>query len=156
MRYVALLPEALVVATALAVVALSRLGRWSGFSRRYVPLGVAAVLLVAFGVELWAGSVLTSYFGGALIQDRFALFAKSSALLIAAVAVATTDWTAEDSLNLGSAMSLVAALGVMVAASATDMLGLWAGLELAAASAVVIVALRRPDLGLRLLVVGAV
>ena len=53
-------------------------------------------------------------------------------------------------------MPLLAAFGVMVSASAADMVGLWAGLELAAAAAVVLVALRRPDLGLRLLVVGAV
>jgi NADH-quinone oxidoreductase subunit N len=44
----------------------------------------------------------------------------------------------------------------MVAASAGDMLGLWAGLELAAAASVVLVSLRRPDLGLRLLIVGAI
>jgi len=36
------------------------------------------------------------------------------------------------------------------------MLGLWAGLELAAAAAVVMVSLRRPDLALRLLLVGGV
>src|SRR4029077_487157 len=39
---------------------------------------------------------------------------------------------------------------------AGDLLGLWAGLELAAAAGVVLVSLRRPDLGLRLLVVGGV
>ena len=156
MRYLPLLPEALVVATALAVVAVGRLRWFPELSRRYLPAAVALILLVAFGVELWAGAVVTTYFDGTLSQDRFALFAKGAALLIAAVAVASTDWTAEDSLHLGVAMALVAAFGVMVAASAVDMLGLWAGLELAAASAVVIVALRRPDLGLRLLLVGAV
>ena len=75
-------------------------------------------------------------------------------LLTAAVAVATTDWTAEDSIPLGLAMPLLAAFGVMVAASAADLLGLWAGLELAGAAGVVMVALRRPDLALRLLVAG--
>ena len=44
----------------------------------------------------------------------------------------------------------------MVAASAGDFVGLWAGLELAAAAGVVLVGLRRPDLGLRALVGGAV
>jgi len=154
--YLVLLPEALVVATALVVVVTGRLRWFPGSSRRYLPPAVAVVLLIAFGVELWAGGALATYFGGTLIQDRFALFAKAAALLIAAVSVASTDWTAEDSLHMGIAMPLVAAFGVMVAASATDMLGLWAGLELAAASAVVLVSLRRPDLGLRLLVVGAV
>ena len=156
MSYLVLLPEALVVATAVLVVAIGRLGWIPGVSRRLLPAAVAAVLLVAFAVEIWAGGRLATYFGGTLVQDRFALFAKATALLIAAVAVASTDWTAEDSLHLGVAMPLIAAFGIMVAASAVDVLGLWAGLELAAASAVVIVALRRPDLGLRLLVVGAV
>jgi NADH-quinone oxidoreductase subunit N len=44
----------------------------------------------------------------------------------------------------------------MVAASAGDLVGLWAGLELAATAGVVLVALRRPDLGLRLLLTGGV
>ncbi len=154
MRYVALLPEALVVFTALLVVGMGRLVPSVG--RRYMAWAVAIVLLIAFGVELWAGGVLTTYFDGTLVQDRFALFAKAAALGIAMIAIASTDWSAEDSLHFGVAMPLVAAFGVMVAASATDMVGLWAGLELAAASAVVIVALRRPDLGLRLLLVGGV
>ena len=156
MTYLVLLPEAIVVATALVVVATGRLAWFPGSSRRYLPPAVVALLLVAFGVELWAGGALATYFGGTLVQDRFALFAKAAALIIAAVSVASTDWAAEDSLHMGIAMPLVAAFGVMVAASAADMLGLWAGLELAAASAVVLVSLRRPDLGLRLLVVGGV
>jgi len=45
---------------------------------------------------------------------------------------------------------------VMVAASSANLVGLWAGLELAAGCGVVIVSLRRPDLGLRLLVAGGV
>src|SRR5207302_3253309 len=125
-------------------------------SRAYWPQATALLVLVALGVELWAGATLTTYFGGALIQDRFALFAKAAALLTAAIALAATDWAAEDSLHIGLAMPLLAAFGVMVAASAGDMLGLWAGLELAAAAAVVMVSLRRPDLALRLLVVGGV
>ncbi|HEV2475126.1 MAG TPA: proton-conducting transporter membrane subunit, partial [Candidatus Dormibacteraeota bacterium] len=44
----------------------------------------------------------------------------------------------------------------MVAASAGDLVGLWAGLELTAVSGVVLVSLRRPDLGLRLLVAGGI
>src|SRR5438874_326446 len=124
-------------------------------SRAYWPQATALLVVVALGVELWAGATLTTYFGGAVIQDRFALFAKAAALLTAAVALAATDWTAEDSLHLGLAMPLLAAFGVMVAASAADLLGLWAGLELAAAASVVLVSLRRPDLGLRLLIVGA-
>jgi NADH-quinone oxidoreductase subunit N len=155
-RYLVLAPEILVAATALGLIVAGRLGIAPAASRRYLPPVTAALVVVALVIELWAGAALTTYFGGALLQDRFALFAKAAALAIAAVAVATTDWAAEDSLHLGLAMPLLAAFGVMVAASAADMVGLWAGLELAAASAVVMVALRRPDLGLRLLIVGAV
>lgn len=155
MRYVALVPEMLVLGTALAVIVLGR--GWPGLvSRALWPPVVAGVLVVALALELWAGAALTTYFGGAIVQDRFALFAKGAVLVIAAVVVATTDWVAEDSLPLGLAMPLLAAFGVMVAASATDIVGLWAALELAAAAAAVAVSLRRPDLGLRLLVVGGV
>ena len=156
MRNLVLLPEALVVATALLVM-LS--GRFAWIPRRasaYLPQATALIVLIALGVELWAGATLTTFFGGALVQDRFALFAKAAALLTAAVALAATDWTAEDSLHLGLAMPLLASFGIMVAASAADLVGLWAGLELAAAAGVVLVSLRRPDLGLRLLVVGGV
>lgn len=155
MRNLVLLPEALVVATAVAVILIGRfrLGqRW----RAYLPQATALVVLIALGIELWAGATLSTYFGGALIQDRFALFAKAAALVAALVAVAAADWTSEDSQHLGLAMPLLAAFGAMVAASAGDLLGLWAGLELAAAAGVVLVSLRRPDLGLRLLVVGGV
>jgi NADH-quinone oxidoreductase subunit N len=155
-RYVVLAPEAIVGATALGILVAGRLGWAPALSRRYLPLFTSILVLVALVLELWAGAALTTYFGGALVQDRFALFAKAAALAIAAVAVATTDWGAEDSLHLGLAMPLLAAFGVMVAASAADVVGLWAGLELAAAAAVVLIALRRPDLGLRLLLIGAV
>src|SRR4029077_8937038 len=125
-------------------------------TRRYLPAATAAVALVALGVELWAGASLSTYFGGGLIQDRFALFAKAAVLLAAAIVLAVADWTAEDSLSIGLAMPLLAAFGVMVAASARDLVALWAGLELAAAAGVVMVSLRRPDLALRLLVSGGV
>src|SRR5256712_7791060 len=89
-----------------------------------LPQATALVVLIALGVELWAGATLTTFFGGALVQDRFALFAKAAALLTAAVALAATDWTAEDSLHLGLAMPLLPALGIMVAASAAHPVGL--------------------------------
>jgi len=144
------------LATAVVVMLLGRFAVLPSAWRRFLPLAAAAIVLTALGIELWAGAALTTFFGGAIVQDRFALFAKAAALAIAAVALASADWAAEDSPYLGLAMPLLAAFGVMVAASAADLVGLWAGLELAAAAAVVMVALRRPDLGLRLLVVGGV
>jgi NADH-quinone oxidoreductase subunit N len=124
--------------------------------RRVMPAVVALVTLVAFGIELWAGATLATYFGGGLVQDRFALFAKAAVLLAATVAFAVVDWPAEDSLTIGLAMPLLATFGTMVVASAGDLVALWAGLEVAAAAAVVMVAMRRPDLALRLVVTGGV
>ena len=155
MKNFVLVPEALVVASAVVLLLAGRLG-WVAARRRNLPALAAGAALVAFALELWVGATTSSYFGGALVQDRFALFAKAAVLLAAALAIATADWSAEDSTSIGLAMPLLAAFGVMVAASSGDLLALWAGLELAAASGVVMVALRRPDLGLRLLLAGGV
>jgi NADH:ubiquinone oxidoreductase subunit 2 (subunit N) len=151
-----LLPEALVVAGAVGVMLLGRFGWFPRGWRSSLPQAMSLVVVVALGVELWAGAALTTFFGGAVVQDRFALFAKAAVLLTTAVVLAATDWSAEDSLHLGLAMTMLAAFGVMVAASSANLVGLWAGLELAAGCGVVIVSLRRPDLGLRLLVAGGV
>jgi NADH-quinone oxidoreductase subunit N len=149
-----LVPEALVAAAAVLLLLGSRLGWFRSSSRRYLPGAVAGVAIVALAVELWAGATVSTYFGGGLVQDRFALFAKAAVLLAVAIVLAVADWTAEDSVSIGLAMPLLAAFGVMVAASAGDLVALWAGLELAAAAGVVMVSLRRPDLALRLVVTG--
>ncbi len=154
MRNAALVPDALVVAGAVLVLLAGRLAWFSAASRRRLPALAAGVAMVAFALELWVGATLSTYFGGALIQDRFALFAKAAVLLAAALAIATADWTTEDSTPIGVSMALLAAFGVMVAASAGDLVALWAGLELAAAAGVVMVSLRRPDLALRSLIAG--
>jgi NADH-quinone oxidoreductase subunit N len=151
-----LVPEAMVVAAAVLLLLGGRLGWFRPRTRRYLPAVAAAVALVALAVELWAGATLSTHFGGGLIQDRFALFVKAAVLLAVAIVLAVVDWTAEDSLSIGLSMPLLAAFGVMVAASAGDLVALWAGLELAAAAGVVMVSLRRPDLALRLLVSGGV
>ena len=156
MRYLVALPEALVVAAAVGVLAAGRFTWMRASARVYLPPAVLVVLLVALGIELWQGAVVSSYLGGALLQDRFALFVKAIALVSAAVVIAVADWAGEDSPYLGLAMPLLAVFGVMVAASAGDLLGLWAGLELAAVAGVVLVSLRRPDLALRLLVAGGI
>jgi NADH-quinone oxidoreductase subunit N len=153
MRNYVLVPEALVAAGALVLVLLGRAPRRS---RRWAPLAATVLVAVALGVELWAGATLATYLGGALVQDRFALFAKAAILVAAGLAIAVTDWSDEGAPAIGMAMILLAALGVMIVASATDFVGLWAGLELAGAAGVVLVSLRRTDLGLRLLVAGGV
>lgn len=156
MKNLVLVPEALVAASAVFLLLAGRFGLVRPSARRYLPAAVAVVVLLALVIELWAGVTLSTYFGGGMIQDRFALFTKAAVLLAATIAVAAVDWTAEDSLSIGLAMPLLAAFGGMVAASAGDMIALWAGLELAAAAGVVLVSLRRPDLALRLLITGGV
>jgi NADH-quinone oxidoreductase subunit N len=152
-RNYVLIPEALVVVGAVVLVLLGRAPRRS---RRWAPLAATVLVAVALAVELRAGPTLSTYFGGALVQDRFALFAKAAILLAAGLAIAVTDWSDEGAPAIGMAMILLAAFGVMIVASATDFVGLWAGLELAAAAGVVLAAVRRTDLGLRLLVAGGV
>ena len=80
------------------------------------------------------GGTISSLLGGGFIQDRFALFAKAAVLLAVAAAIAVADWSVEDSTTVGLSMTLFAAFGVMVVASAGDFVGLWAGLELAGAA----------------------
>ncbi|HVD45945.1 MAG TPA: hypothetical protein VNG70_01550, partial [Candidatus Limnocylindria bacterium] len=143
-----LIPEALVLATALLLLLAGRFGGVPPSLRPQLPALVAGVVLIALVLELWLGATLASLFDGGFVQDRFALFAKAAVLLAAGTAIAVADWSAEDSVSVGLAMQLLAAFGVMVAASAGDFVGLWAGLELAAAAGVVLVGLRRPDLGL--------
>jgi NADH-quinone oxidoreductase subunit N len=152
MRSLLLVPETLVAGTAFLLLLAGQLGFVPRAWRAHLPSIVAAVVVVAFAVELWVGGTVSSLFGGGFIQDRFALFAKAAVLLAVAVAVAVADWSAEDSATVGLSMTLLAAFGVMVIASAGDFVGLWAGLELAAAAGVVLVGLKRPDIGLRLLI----
>ena len=156
MRSFLLVPEALVAGTALLLLVAGPLGGVPRSWRSRLPAIVAVVVVAAFVVELWAGGTLATLFGGGFIQDRFALFAKAAVLLAVAAAIAVADWSAEGSLSTGLAMTLLAAFGVMVVASAGNFVPLWAGLELAAASGVALVGLRRPDIGLRLLIVGGV
>ena len=154
-KYLLLLPEALVVAGAIAMLLLARSGtsryrRW----RTSLPALAVLILLVALAIELRVGADIRAYFGGALLVDRFALFVKAAVLLAAAVGIAVADWGAEDSMSIGLAMPMLAAFGVMVVASGGDFLSVWAGLELAGAAGVVMLATRRPDSALRLLLLG--
>jgi len=155
-KYTTLVPEAMVVAAGVALLLSSRFrAAQHRRLRTRLPAIAAIVLLVAFGIELYAGANVGSYFGGGLVQDRLALFAKAAGLLAAAAAIALADWPSEESPTLALAMTMFALFGLMVTASAGDVIGVWAGLELAGAAGVGVLAVRRPDLGLRLLLLGA-
>jgi len=154
-KYATFVPEAILVAGAVTILLNARLQ--PGLHRRLrprLPWYAAAIVLIALGVELWAGANVGTYYDGGLVQDRFALFAKSAALLATAIAIAATDWPAEDSLSFSLAMPMLAAFGVMVTASAGDFIGVWAGVEVTAAAGLAMLAVRRPDLAMRLLLAG--
>ena len=159
MTWPVLVPEALLGAAALGLLLLPRLLPRPAGARRWVRLASPAfaslLLLLAFGLELWLGATVTTLFGGGFVQDRFALFAKAALLLAAALALAGADWPAEDSQPAALALTLLGALGGMIAASAGDLVGLWAGLELAGLAGAALVGLRRPQAGIRLLLAGA-
>ena len=118
MKYATFVPEAIVVAGAVSILLNARLRpTLHRRLRTRLPWYAAAVLLVAFAIELYAGAQIGTYYDGGLVQDRFALFAKAAALLATAIAVAAADWPAEDSLSFSLAMPMLAAFGVMVTAS---------------------------------------
>src|SRR5258708_26145621 len=97
MKNLVLVPDALMVAAAIALLLDGRLGFVRGRARRFLPGAAVFVALVAFLLELWAGSAVNTYFGGALVQYRFALFAQAAVLFTATLALSATDWQAEDS-----------------------------------------------------------
>ncbi len=141
-----LLPEALVAGAALVCLLERRLAL---LRSSWLPVAVAAVVLLALAVELAQGSQVTTLFSGGFSQDRFALFAKAALLLTAVLMVLAADWRELGVTALG--LTLFAALGGMVAASATDLVVLWAGLQLAVLASLATVALRDPAAARRLL-----
>jgi len=154
-KYATFFPEAIVVAGAVSILLTARFRpTLHRRLRTRLPWYAAALLLIALGVELYAGAQVGTYYDGGLVQDRFALFAKSAALLATAIAVAAADWPAEDSMSFSLAMPMLAVFGVMVTASAGDFIGVWVGVEVTAAAGLAMLALRRPDQAMRLLLAG--
>src|SRR5260370_38584230 len=101
-KYLLLLPEALVVAGAVALLLLARFGpsryrRW----RASLPAFAVLVLLAALAVRLRVGTDVTNYFGGALPVDPLGLFVKAAVLLATAVGSAVADRGAETSSRAG-------------------------------------------------------
>jgi NADH-quinone oxidoreductase subunit N len=155
MRTAVLVPEAVVVASAVALLLGARLlprRRWL-----WLRVGALAAAVVALGLELWLGAGVGTLFNGGWQQDRFALFAKG-ALLLGLIVLVAGDLEAgdPDSGLTALPMAFLVAFGGMVAASATSLVGLWAGLELAALAAVAAAGVSAREIGARLLLVSAV
>jgi NADH-quinone oxidoreductase subunit N len=147
-----LLPEALLIAMALVCLLEQRI---APLRASWLPPAAAVVVLAALAVELVEGGQLTTLFSGGFGQDRFALFAKAALLLTTLLLILAADWREQGATTLG--LTLLAAFGGMVVASATDLVVVWAGLELAVLASVAALGLRDPAAGRRLLpVLGAV
>lgn len=154
MRATGLIPEAVVLGSALALVLAARL--LPDFYREWLAAAALAAAAVALVLELWLGAAVGTLFNGGWQQDRFALFAKAALLLGLIVLIASSlesqaqwDWSALPAI-------FVVALGGMVAASATSLLGLWAGLEVATLAALASAGLSSREAGTRLLLVSGV
>jgi len=151
MRIYDLLPEVIVVASAVGLVLAGRLPGPTDL--RWRPWAALAAALVALVAELWLGATIGTLFGGGWQQDRFSLFAKAALLLGLVVLIASSDW--DDDLTWEAApLAFLAVFGGMVAASASSLVGLWAGLELAALCGVAGVGLASRTVGVRLLAVS--
>jgi NADH-quinone oxidoreductase subunit N len=119
---------------------------------------VALALFIAFGVS---GASLG--FGGLIVDDGFARFAKVAILLsAAAVLVMSQDYMERADLNRFEYPILVAlaVVGMMVMVSAADLMTLYMGLELQSLALYVITAIRRDSVksteaGLKYFVLGA-
>ncbi len=110
-----------------------------------------------------AGADPTQAFGGALILDRLALFAKTAILLSAALVlvIGSGFLKIEKIVKYEYAvLTLLATLGMMVMVSANDLLTLYVGLELQSLALYVLAAFNRSSLraseaGLKYFVLGA-
>jgi NADH-quinone oxidoreductase subunit N len=126
-----------------------------------------ASIAVLVGAALWglksAGANPAEAFGGALILDSLALFAKTAILLSAAVVlmIGSGFLQIEKIIKYEYAiLVLLATLGMMVMVSANDLLSLYVGLELQSLALYVLAAFNRSSLraseaGLKYFVLGA-
>src|SRR5262249_59311174 len=127
MRTWVLAPEAVIVASAVALLLAARLlprKRWL-----WLRVGALVAAVVALGLELWLGAAVGTLFSGGWQQDRFALFAKGALLLGLIVLVASGLSSPNEMEGDTLPAVFVVAFGGMVAASATSLVALWAGLE---------------------------
>lgn len=169
MSWTVLLPEALIGVLALVtwLAPAAPAGRGSTAwlpARAELPAAAALVLLVAWAIELSAGSAVGLFFHGGFVQDRLALDAKSFLILATLFAVLLTDWEIADHTAQELSLLLWACFGGLVAASSGSLAGIWAGTLLAVVAATASLGgvptrvrsvVRTPSLAVRIAVAGA-
>ncbi|MCY1125918.1 NADH-quinone oxidoreductase subunit NuoN [Frigidibacter sp. RF13] len=156
------LPEVALALYAMAALMLAVYTSKDGLARLLTWTTVAVFL----GVAAWVGLCPVpegSAFGGAIVSDAFARFAKVTLLLGAAGVLAMSeDWMARERLARFEYPILItfAVIGMMVMVSAGDLMSLYMGLELQSLSLYVVAAFRRDSVrsneaGLKYFVLGA-
>ncbi|MEZ5888162.1 MAG: NADH-quinone oxidoreductase subunit NuoN [Paracoccaceae bacterium] len=156
------LPEVALALYAMAALMLAVYTTKDGLARLLTWSTVAAFL----GVAAWVGLCPVPEgiaFGGAIVSDAFARFAKVTLLLGAAGVLAMSeDWMAREKLARFEYPILItfAVIGMMVMVSAGDLMSLYMGLELQSLSLYVVAAFRRDSVrsneaGLKYFVLGA-
>ncbi len=156
------LPE---IALALYAMAALMFGAWFGKDRVAGPIlwTTAAVFVLLAGLVAMGGSEARPMFGGLMVSDAFARFAKVAILLSgAAVMVMGQDYMRRQNLLRFEYPVLIAlaTVGMMVMVSAADLITLYMGLELQSLTLYVIAAIRRDSLrsteaGLKYFMLGA-
>ncbi len=125
---------------------------------------VTAALMVVLGIWIGtSGSGATEAFGGMIVNDAFARFAKVAILFsAAAVMVMGQDYMSKRGMLRFEYPILIAlsVIGMMVMVSAGDLMALYMGLELQSLALYVVAALRRDSIksteaGLKYFVLGA-
>ncbi len=155
-------PEAALTLTALFLLVA---GAMRGERASQIINLVSVIALI--GVAVWglrsAGMDTREAFGGALILDRLALFAKTAILLSGALVlvIGSGFLKIEKIVKYEYAiLVLLASIGMMIMVSANDLLSLYVGLELQSLSLYVLAAFNRSSLraseaGLKYFVLGA-
>ena len=159
--YAALLPE---IVMAIGAMALLMLGAWGGGDRIRGPITAGAALMAAVGLAIAAGDApAQAVFGGAVVVDGFARFAKVLILLSSALMLLLGQDYLERRGILRfeyPVLIVLATLGMMLMVGAGGLITLYIGLELQSLALYVVAAFNRDstrstEAGLKYFVLGA-
>lgn len=160
--YGLIMPE---VVLAVSAMALLMLGAWGGGDRQASLINkIAACLMIAIGIWLLLrGDLHSIAFAGAFAVDGFARFAKVMILFSTAlVLLLSEDWFQRRGIMKFElpVLTMLAAVGMMVMASAGDLIAVYLGLELQSLAFYIIAAINRDntrstEAGLKYFILGS-